>query len=67
LLVDLVDALHDHGTVDDAAWAALAGEFSESELLELMVLTGWYHAIAFVANGARVPLEAWGARFPAPT
>ena len=33
----------------------------------LMVLAGWYHAIAFVANGARVPLEAWGARFPPPS
>jgi alkylhydroperoxidase family enzyme len=67
LLVDLVDALHDNGTVDDTAWTALASEFSESELLELMVLAGWYHAIAFVANGARVPLEAWGARFPPPS
>jgi alkylhydroperoxidase family enzyme len=66
LLVDLVDALHDHGKVGDATWAALAREFSASELLELLVLAGWYHAIAFVANGARVPLESWGARFPAP-
>jgi alkylhydroperoxidase family enzyme len=64
LLIDLVDALHDRGTVGDAMWAALAEEFSESELLELLVLSGWYHAIAFVANGARVPLEAWAARFP---
>jgi 4-carboxymuconolactone decarboxylase len=65
LVVDLVDALHDRGTVTDDTWAALAAEFSEDQLLELLVLAGWYHAIAFVANGARIPLEEWGARFPA--
>jgi hypothetical protein len=24
----------------------------------------WYHAIAYLANGARVELEPWAARFP---
>lgn len=66
LLLELVDALHDQGGVDDAAWAELSAEYSEPQLLELFVLAGWYHAIAFVANGARLPLEVWAARFPPP-
>ncbi len=61
----MVDELHDAGQVSDATWARLAARFDERALLELLLLAGWYHAIAFVANGARVAREAWGARFPA--
>jgi alkylhydroperoxidase family enzyme len=64
LLVELVDALHDGGTVDDALWARLAAHFDERQLLELLVLCGWYGLISLVANGARVPLEEWARRFP---
>jgi 4-carboxymuconolactone decarboxylase len=64
LLVALVDALHDRGSVNDELWTLLAAEFSETELLHLLVLAGWYHVISYVANAARLPLEDWAARFP---
>jgi len=64
LLVRLVDELHDTARVSDDLWAALARHWSEPQLLELLLLAGWYHAISFVGNGARVELEAWAARFP---
>lgn len=64
LLVQWVDQLHDSGTVDDALWAQMALHWDERQLIELMMLAGWYHAIAYVCNGARVPLESWAARFP---
>lgn len=64
LLLRLVDALHDTGGVPDALWQALAKRYDELQLLELLALVGWYHLISFVANGARVPREAWAARFP---
>jgi hypothetical protein len=35
----------------------LRGEFDESEILDLTMLCGWYHAISFTARAARVPLE----------
>ena len=57
LLLRLVDALHDTADVDDALWAELAAEFREPELLDLLLLCGWYHAISYVARAARVPLE----------
>lgn len=65
LVVRLVDELYDTGTVSDALWYALAKHWSEAQLLELLVLAGWYHAIAYVANGARVALEPWALPFPA--
>lgn len=64
LLVRLVDELHDTARVSDDLWAALAGHWTEPQLLELLLLAGWYHAISFVGNGARVELEEWAARFP---
>jgi len=57
LLIGLADELHDDGDVSDELWAALAGEFSEAQLLDLTMLCGWYHAISFTARAARVPLE----------
>lgn len=62
-LIDLVDALHDHADADDATWAAAAEHLSEAQLLDTCLLTGWYHAISFAANAARVRLEDGAPRF----
>lgn len=63
LLVQLVDELHDTSHASDGLWERLAGHWSEAQLVELLMLAGWYHAISYVCNAARVPLESWGARF----
>jgi alkylhydroperoxidase family enzyme len=63
LVIEAVDALYDTGTVDDALWARLAGEFADEQLLDLTLLCGWYHAISFVANAAGVEPEDWAPRF----
>lgn len=63
-LIAMVDALHETSTLDDALWADLSGHYSEAQILELLMLAGWYHAISFVCNAARVPLESWQARLP---
>lgn len=67
LLIRLVDELHDGGTVSDALWERLRDEWNEAQLLELLLVAGWYHAISYLANGARVERETWAARFPAKT
>jgi hypothetical protein len=64
LLVRLVDELHDTARVSDDLWRALAAEWPSETLLELLVLVGWYHVIAFVANGTRIAREPWAQRFP---
>lgn len=63
LLIRAVDALHDDNDILDSLWQELATEFSEANLLDLLLLCGWYHAISFVARAARVPLEAGAPRF----
>jgi 4-carboxymuconolactone decarboxylase len=65
LLVRLADDLHDTSTVSDALWAALATEWTSAQLIELLMLAGQYHAISFVCNATRVPLETWAAKKPA--
>ena len=63
LLVQLVDQLHDTSDVDDALWDALSAHWSHAQLIELMMIAGWYHAVSYVCNAARVPLETWAARW----
>jgi len=62
LLVQMADELHETATVSDALWVELAEVWTPSQLIELLMLAGWYHAISYVCNAARVPLEDWAAR-----
>ena len=62
----LCDELHDTGTISDQLWEGLAARFDEAQILELIATAGWYHLIGYVCNGARIDLEDWAARFPAP-
>ena len=57
LLIRAVDSLHDSADIDNALWSDLAATFGGQQLLDLLLLTGWYHAISYVARAARVPLE----------
>jgi alkylhydroperoxidase family enzyme len=65
LLVRLADELHQTAHVSDALWKALAAQWNTAQLIELLIIAGMYHTIAYVANGAQVALEDWAARFPA--
>ena len=57
LLIEAVDTLHDNAEVPDSLWAPLSAVLDELELLDLLLLCGWYHGISFVANAARIPCE----------
>ncbi len=63
LLVRMADELHDTATVSDELWPQLAAVWTSPQLVELLMLAGWYHAISYVCNAARVPLEDWAARW----
>ncbi len=60
-VVAMVDDLHDTGTVGDELWARLSARFDDAQLLDVLLLAGWYHAIAFAANAAGVEPEPWAA------
>jgi alkylhydroperoxidase family enzyme len=64
LLIRMVDELHDTATLSDAIWRALAAAFSVEQILELIALVGFYHTVAFFANGLKLAPEAHGAPFP---
>ncbi|SKA22161.1 Alkylhydroperoxidase family enzyme, contains CxxC motif [Enhydrobacter aerosaccus] len=68
LIIRTVDELHDTSTVSDALWRELASEWSEEQLVELILAIGYYHMAAFFLNAVGVPLEDGAARFAgAPT
>lgn len=62
-LLALVDALNDTAHVDDDTWAEAERFLDAAQLLDVCLLAGWYHAISFAANAARVPLEDGVPRF----
>jgi len=63
LLIEAADALHDSADIGTDLWHRLARVFSEEQLLDLLMLAGWYHAISYAANGARVAREDGAPRF----
>ncbi len=65
LLVRLADQLHDTCEISDDLWTALAELFRPDQLLELVIIAGWYRLLSYVINSARIERERWGARFPA--
>jgi alkylhydroperoxidase family enzyme len=63
-IVRLADALHDTNDVDDALWTELRTIFAEDQLVELVMLAGFYHSVSFTLRAFRVPLEPSAPRFP---
>jgi alkylhydroperoxidase family enzyme len=63
LLIEATDALHDAADLDDDLWQRLHAQLSDEQALDLFMLAGWYHAISYAANGARVELEPGAPRF----
>jgi alkylhydroperoxidase family enzyme len=63
VLIEVADALHDTAQVDDGLWGRLSIELTRAEILDALMLCGWYHAISFTANGVQVDLEDGAPRF----
>jgi alkylhydroperoxidase family enzyme len=62
-LIRAADALHDAADIGDELWAELSEELTDQQILDLLILCGWYHAISYVARAARVELEPDAPRF----
>jgi 4-carboxymuconolactone decarboxylase len=63
-LIAAADSLYDSCGIPDELWASLAGRLSQDQLIELVVLAGWYRLLSGVINAARIDLEPWAERFP---
>jgi alkylhydroperoxidase family enzyme len=57
MLMRAVDELHDEDRISDPTWQALAAEYDERQLIELALLIGQYHMVAFALNSLGVELD----------
>ena len=60
VLLRAADELHLDARIGDAAWAQLAERYSPAQLVELCMLVGQYHLVAFALNSLGVQLESPG-------
>jgi alkylhydroperoxidase family enzyme len=57
-LLRAADELHAQATISEDTWALLAESYDERGLLEIAMLVGHYHMVAFALNSAGVELDA---------
>ncbi|ROQ32423.1 AhpD family alkylhydroperoxidase [Streptomyces sp. PanSC19] len=63
-LLRAVDELHDTARLSEPAWDALRAHYEDAQLLEFLVLAGWYRTISYLANGLLLEEESWAEPFP---
>jgi 4-carboxymuconolactone decarboxylase len=51
------DELHAHAKIADATWAQLADSYDERGLIEIAMLVGHYHLVAYTLNSLEVELD----------
>lgn len=56
-LVALADDMCDTDTVSDATWSALADRWDDAELIELVLLAGYYRMVSGFLNAVGVQLD----------
>ena len=64
MLLRAADELHEQSCVSSATWAALATRYDEQELIEIVMLCGYYHLIAYFLNSTGVEIEEGTPGFP---
>lgn len=57
VLLRAADELHDDGCIADDTWAALADRYDDRQLVEVPMLVGHYHLVAFTLNSLGVQRE----------
>jgi 4-carboxymuconolactone decarboxylase len=57
LLMRAADELHADACLSDATWAELAAHYDEKQLIEVPMLVGHYHLVAFTLNSLGVQVE----------
>lgn len=63
-LLTAADELHSDARISDATWEALASRYDERQLIEVPMVVGHYHLVAFTLNSLGVQLEPGVAGFP---
>lgn len=63
-LLAAVDALHERATLTPAEFARLRGHYDDTQVLEILMLAGYYRMVAYVANALDLPQEPGTPRLP---
>ena len=56
-LLRAADELHEHAKLSDGTWGRLAETYDERGLIEIAMLVGHYHMVAFALNSLEVDLD----------
>lgn len=64
LLLRIADELYENDCVSDQAWALAGEKWSESQLLEMVVLVGTYRMISGLVRSLDLGHEEWAMKFP---
>ncbi len=56
-LLRAADELHEQARLSDDTWDALARHYDEQQLIEVCMVVGQYHLVAFVLNSLGVEIE----------
>jgi len=63
-MIAAVDALHHRATLSDQEYSSLSAHYDHDQILEIMLLCGFYRTVSYLANALALPLEEKAARFP---
>jgi alkylhydroperoxidase family enzyme len=63
-LLAAVDALHHRARLSDQEFKSLAEHYDDDQILEIILLSGFYRTVSYLANSLALPLEDNAARFP---
>jgi alkylhydroperoxidase family enzyme len=65
-LLRAVDELHADARIGDATWSVLAARYTDAQLIELCMVVGQYHLVAFTLNSLGIEREPGVAGLPSP-
>jgi 4-carboxymuconolactone decarboxylase len=63
-LLDAADELHESARISESTWARLAESHDERGLIEITMLVGHYHLVAYALNSLEVELDEGLERLP---
>ncbi|MNT00786.1 Carboxymuconolactone decarboxylase family protein [compost metagenome] len=63
VLLATIDALHDRATLTEAEFQAARKYLDDNQILEVLMLAGFYRTVSYIANSLALPLEPNAARF----
>jgi 4-carboxymuconolactone decarboxylase len=63
-LIAFADELCTTNDITDQTWSALSARFGDADLVELLLLAGYYRMVSGLLNSAGVELESWTPGWP---